>query len=85
MQHLMLHVVLVSLTVGDEVTGSDIATPRVSMAGIEPVTESTGTHVGSKSNLYDLLINGIHFDTSLASTLANCTRHSIQPGMPIAR
>ena len=26
---------------GDEVTGSDIATPRVSTAGVEPVTEST--------------------------------------------
>ena len=65
---------------GDEVTGSDIATPRVSAAGVEPVAESTDTHVDSKSNLYDLPINGVHFDTSLASTLAEIA-HAI-PSSP---
>ena len=64
---------------GDEVIASDIATPKVSTASVAAVAEPTDTHVDSKSNLYDLPINGVHFDTSLASTLAEIA-HSIPPG-----
>ena len=64
---------------GDEVTASDIATPKVSTASVTAVAESTDTHVDSKSNLYDSPINGVHFDTPLASTLAEIA-HAIPPG-----
>ena len=62
----------------DEVTAPDIATPKVHLASAVPVPEPTATHVDPKSNLYNLPINGVHFDTSLASTLAEIV-HAIPP------
>jgi uncharacterized protein len=49
---------------------ADIATPKVHTVSVAPVTEPTDTQVDSTPTLYNLPINGVHFDTSLASTLA---------------
>jgi hypothetical protein len=63
----------------NEVTTPDVATPRVSTASVVAVAERAVPQVDSKSTLYSLPINGVHFDTSLASTLAEIA-HTIPPG-----
>jgi hypothetical protein len=62
----------------NEATVPDIATPKVHTASVVPVAEPTVTHVDCKPNLYNSPINGVHFDTSLASTLAEIA-HAIPP------
>jgi uncharacterized protein len=63
----------------NEATASDIGTPKLHTASVSSVAEPAAfTHVDSKSSLYDLPINGVHFDASLASTLAEIA-HAIPP------
>jgi hypothetical protein len=55
----------------NEATASDIATPKVHTTSVYSVAEPAAvTHMDSKSSVYNLPINGVHFDASLASTLA---------------
>jgi hypothetical protein len=62
----------------NEATALDIATPKVHTTSVSSVPEPAVTHVDAKSSVYDLPINGVHFDASLASTLVEIA-HAIPP------